>query len=141
MKVPASCDLCTATREHTNRSFDVCRPYCQCERTNLKEERLQIRIDPAAKRRLGLAAAAARQTVSGFVLQAAEGRAHEVLADPGVVQLPRAPAASAEALHPSSSTDEAPVRAPRAPKNHHKRDAKTHAKKSKKKDKKKHQLA
>jgi uncharacterized protein (DUF1778 family) len=125
-------------------ALDVRKTYCQCERTDLKEQRLQIRIHPAAKHRLELAAAAARQTVSSFVLQAAEARAHEVLADSAVIQLAPAPGASEEALEPSPPVDELLVHALRAPKKHPKRHAKTHGKKanrSKNKDKKKHQLA
>ena len=46
-----------------------------------KEERLQIRIDPADKPLLERAAAAAHLNVSAFVLQAAASQAEEVLAE------------------------------------------------------------
>jgi hypothetical protein len=124
--------------EHTSFPLDASRAYCQCECTDLKEQRLQIRIDPATKNRLELAAAASRQTVSSFVLQAAEARAHAVLADPGVIQLPQPPETSGEALGPFSPEGQEPVRVLRAPKRHPKRDAKRDAKRSKTKDHKSH---
>jgi len=107
--------------------------YCHCEGTDLKEQRLQIRIDSAAKRRLELAAATSGLTVSSFVLRAAEARAHEVLADSGVLQLSQVPGVSHEPLAASPPPDERLAHALRAPKKHPKKDAK----KSKKKDKKK----
>jgi uncharacterized protein (DUF1778 family) len=92
-------------------------PYCQCECTDLKELRLQIRIDSAAKRRLELAAAAARQTVSSFVLQAAQQRADEVLADRAVIQLSQAaPETFVEALERPASVNERLNQTLRSPK-------------------------
>jgi uncharacterized protein (DUF1778 family) len=66
---------------------------------DLKRRRLQIRVDPAARRRLEQAAEAAHLTVLAFVLQAAEQRAAEVLAERAVVTLsPEAAEVFAEAL-------------------------------------------
>ena len=91
-------------------------PYCQCECTDLKELRLQIRIDSTAKRRLELAAAA-RQTVSSFVLQAAQQRADEVLADRAVIQLSQAaPETFVEALERPASVNERLNQTLRSPK-------------------------
>lgn len=111
--------------------------YCQCEGTDLKEQRLQIRIDSAAKRRLELAAANSGLTVSSFVLRAAEARAHEVLADSGVPQLSQVPGIPHEALEASPPPDEHLAHVLRAPKKHPKKHPKKDAKNSKKKDKKK----
>ncbi len=58
----------------------------------MKGDRLQLRIDPAAKQRLERAAEAAHQSVSAFVVQAAELHAEQVLADRLVIAL-GAPAA------------------------------------------------
>ncbi len=44
-----------------------------------KTERLQVRIDPETKRTLVRAAGHARQSVSQFVLEAAVGRAGEII--------------------------------------------------------------
>ena len=60
--------------------------------TATKGDRLQLRIDPAAKQRLERAAEAAHQSVSAFVVQAAELHAEQVLADRLVIAL-GAPAA------------------------------------------------
>ena len=60
----------------------------------MKDDRLQLRIDPAAKQRLERAAEAAHQSVSAFVLQSAELRAEQVLADRLIITL-GAPAAEA----------------------------------------------
>ncbi len=53
----------------------------------MKDDRLQLRIDPAAKQRLERAAEAAHQSVSAFVLQSAELHAEQVLADRAVITL------------------------------------------------------
>jgi uncharacterized protein (DUF1778 family) len=55
--------------------------------TTVKDERLQIRLDPAEKRLLERAAAAEHQSVSAFVLQAAAWRAEEILAQRSVIGL------------------------------------------------------
>lgn len=69
--------------------------YCHCEHmAAIKDNRLQLRIDPAAKQRLERAAEAAHQSVSAFVLQSAELRAEQVLADRLIITL-GAPAAEA----------------------------------------------
>lgn len=74
--------------------------YCQCEyMSNLKDDRLQIRVDPEAKRLLEEAAAAAQVSVSAFVLRAAAEQAENVLADRRLIQTsPDAAAALSEAL-------------------------------------------
>ncbi|HTD09313.1 MAG TPA: DUF1778 domain-containing protein [Solirubrobacteraceae bacterium] len=65
----------------------------------IKEERLQIRVDPADKSLLERAAAAAHLNVSAFVLQAAAARAEEVLAErPSIRLSARGAAAFTEAL-------------------------------------------
>jgi uncharacterized protein (DUF1778 family) len=65
----------------------------------LKDDRLQIRLDPADKRLLEQAAAADHQSVSAFVLRAAALRAEEILADRSVIRLsPQGAAALDEAL-------------------------------------------
>jgi uncharacterized protein (DUF1778 family) len=52
-----------------------------------KDERLQIRLNPAEKHLLERAAEAAHQNVSAFVLQAAASRAEEILAERSVIGL------------------------------------------------------
>jgi uncharacterized protein (DUF1778 family) len=65
----------------------------------LKEERLQIRVDPANKAMLERAAAAAHLSVSAFVVQAAAYRAEEILAERSSIHLsPQAAAAFSRAL-------------------------------------------
>jgi uncharacterized protein (DUF1778 family) len=74
---------------------------------DLKEERLQIRVNPAAKRRLEQAADVAHLTVSAFVLQAAEQQAQQLLADRDIIQLsPAASKAFAEALAQPAAVNE-----------------------------------
>ncbi len=64
-----------------------------------KDERLQIRVDPAEKRLLERAAAASHVSVSAFVLQSAAAQAAEVLADRQLIELgPDAAAAFSDAL-------------------------------------------
>jgi len=73
--------------------------YCHCTYMTVKDDRLQVRVDPAAKHALERAAAAAHLTLSAFVLQAAQARAKEVLAERPVIGLdPQAAAAFACAL-------------------------------------------
>jgi uncharacterized protein (DUF1778 family) len=62
--------------------------------TAMKDDRLQLRIDPAAKRRIEQAAEAAHQSVTAFVLQSAEIAAEQVLADRMVITLSPAAAAT-----------------------------------------------
>ena len=64
-----------------------------------KDERLQIRVDPAEKRLLELAAEASHVSVSAFVLQSAAAQAAEVLAERQFIELsPGAAPAFTEAL-------------------------------------------
>jgi uncharacterized protein (DUF1778 family) len=66
---------------------------------SMKDERLQVRVDPAAKQTLERAAAATHVSLSAFVLEAAHGRAEEVLSERAVISLkPEAAAAFARAL-------------------------------------------
>jgi uncharacterized protein (DUF1778 family) len=55
--------------------------------TEMKAERLQLRIDRSSKRHLEEAAEAAHLSLSSFVLQAAQRRADEVLADRALIGL------------------------------------------------------
>lgn len=62
--------------------------YCHCEyMSTIKEERLQIRVDPSDKALLERAAAASHLNVSSFVMQAAALRAEEVLAERSSIRL------------------------------------------------------
>lgn len=62
--------------------------YCQCKYMGtVKEERLQIRVNPEQKRLLERAAAASHLSVSAFVLQAAALHAEEALAERSAVYL------------------------------------------------------
>ncbi|MHB8491649.1 MAG: type II toxin-antitoxin system TacA family antitoxin [Solirubrobacteraceae bacterium] len=64
-----------------------------------KEERLQIRVEPADKVLLERAAAASHLNMSAFVIQAAASRAEEVLAERSSIRLSaHASAAFTEAL-------------------------------------------
>ena len=64
-----------------------------------KDERLQIRVDPAEKRLLERAADASHVSVSAFVLQSASAHAAEVLAERQFIELsPDAAAAFSTAL-------------------------------------------
>lgn len=63
-------------------------PYCHCTHmANVKDDRLQIRVDPAAKRLLEQAALAAHLSVSAFVVQAAAQEAESVLAERQIIAL------------------------------------------------------
>ncbi|WP_412753948.1 DUF1778 domain-containing protein [Krasilnikovia sp. M28-CT-15] len=67
--------------------------------TVTRDDRLQVRVDAAAKRRLEAAASVAHLNLSTFVLQAARLMADQVLADREVIHLsPDAAAAFEEAL-------------------------------------------
>ena len=74
--------------------------YCHCEyMATVKEDRLQIRINPADKALLERAAAASHLSVSSFVVQAAALKAEEVLAERSSIRLsPEAATAFSEAL-------------------------------------------
>ncbi|MBS1870023.1 MAG: DUF1778 domain-containing protein [Actinobacteria bacterium] len=74
--------------------------YCQSEYMGkIKEQRLQIRVDPQRKQLLERAADAAHQNLSAFVLGAASRHAEEVLAERTVVELsPQAAQAFSDAL-------------------------------------------
>ena len=74
--------------------------YCHREyMSTVKEERLQIRVDPADKLLLERAAAASHLNVSAFVVQAAASKAEEILADRSSIRLSaQAAAAFSEAL-------------------------------------------
>ena len=68
--------------------------------TSMKDDRLQLRVDAASKRRLEEAASEAHLTVSAFVLQAANRAADDLLADRQTIHLPpNAAAAFTEALN------------------------------------------
>ncbi len=65
----------------------------------IKDDRLQIRVDPADKRLLERAAEAAHLSVSAFVLSAAAAQAQWLLAEREAIRLsPSAAAAFSEAL-------------------------------------------
>lgn len=82
------------------QSLDNSRGYCHCKyMASVKEQRLQIRVDPADKALLERAAAASHLNVSAFVVQAAASKAEEVLAERSSVRLsPQAAAAFNQAL-------------------------------------------
>ena len=62
--------------------------------STIKEERLQIRVDPADKALLERAAAASHLNVSAFVIQAAASKAEEILAERSSIRLSRETAAA-----------------------------------------------
>lgn len=73
----------------------------------LKEERLQIHVNPAQKRLLEHAAQSAHLSVSAFVLQAASHQAEELLAERQTITLtPEAAAAFATALAEPAAVNE-----------------------------------
>lgn len=62
--------------------------YCRCEYMSVvKDERLQIRVDPAEKRLLERAAEASHVSVSAFVVQSAALRAEEILTERQTIRL------------------------------------------------------
>jgi uncharacterized protein (DUF1778 family) len=72
-----------------------------------KEERLQIRVDPADKTLLERAAAASHLNVSSFVVQAAASRAEEILAERSSIRLSaEAAVAFSEALERPSEVND-----------------------------------
>jgi uncharacterized protein (DUF1778 family) len=78
----------------------------------LKDERLQIRIDPTNRALLERAAAAAHLSVSAFVVQAAASKAEEILAERSSIRLsPTAAAAFSEALQEPAQVNERLARA------------------------------
>jgi uncharacterized protein (DUF1778 family) len=67
--------------------------------STVKDDRLQIRLNPADKALLERAAAASHLNVSSFVVQAAASKAEEVLAERSSIRLsPEAAVAFSEAL-------------------------------------------
>lgn len=75
--------------------------------TVTKDERLQIRVDPAEKRLLERAAEASHVTVSAFVLQSAAAQASQVLAERQLIELgPDVAAAFTEALDAPSTVNQ-----------------------------------
>ena len=54
---------------------------------DVKDERLQVRVEPRTKRLLEQAASAMHLSVSAFVLQAAAARAEEILAERHLIEL------------------------------------------------------
>lgn len=63
--------------------------YCHSEyMPTIKEQRLQIRVDPRRKQLLERAADATHQNLSAFVLGAASHHAEEVLAERLIIDLP-----------------------------------------------------
>jgi uncharacterized protein (DUF1778 family) len=74
---------------------------------SVKEQRLQIRVDPQEKQLLERAADATHQNLSAFVLQAAALHAEEVLAERSVIALsPQAAQAFSEALARPASVNQ-----------------------------------
>jgi uncharacterized protein (DUF1778 family) len=84
--------------------------------TATKDERLQLRVDEASKRRLADAAAESHLSVSAFVLQFALRAADEVLADREAIRLdPQAAAAFSAALASPARVNERLAEALRRP--------------------------
>jgi uncharacterized protein (DUF1778 family) len=82
----------------------------------VKDERLQIRVDPAEKALLERAAAASHLNVSAFVVQAAASRAEEILAERTSIRLsPEAAAVFSEALERPADVNERLAQALRRP--------------------------
>lgn len=81
--------------------------YCHRQHmAQLKDDRLQIRVDPEDKQLLEQAATASHQTLSAFVFQAAALRADEILAEPTVIKLaPEAAEAFERALAAPASVN------------------------------------
>jgi uncharacterized protein (DUF1778 family) len=80
--------------------------------SSLKDDRLQIRVDPADKALLERAAAATHLNVSAFVVQAAASRAEEILAERSSIRLsPDAAAVFNEALERPAEVNERLARA------------------------------
>jgi len=67
--------------------------------STIRDQRLQIRVDPQRKQLLERAAGAAHENLSAFVLGAASRHAEEVLAERSVIELsPQAAQAFGDAL-------------------------------------------
>src|SRR4029077_19758094 len=80
--------------------------YCQCKYMP-KDDRLQIRVDPAQKRLLEQASEAAHANVSTFVLQSAVARAEDLLLERQTIRLnAEAAAAFTTALERPASVNE-----------------------------------
>jgi uncharacterized protein (DUF1778 family) len=82
--------------------------YCQCDAMPVtKDDRLQIRVDPAEKRLLERAAAASHLSVSAFVVQSAAAQAAAVLAERSLIELsPEAAATFSEALNAPATVNQ-----------------------------------
>jgi uncharacterized protein (DUF1778 family) len=75
--------------------------------TSMKDDRLQLRVDAAAKRRLEEAASEAHLSITAFVLQAANRAADDILAERRTVHLsPDAAAAFTDALNRPAQVNE-----------------------------------
>jgi uncharacterized protein (DUF1778 family) len=84
--------------------------------TSMKDDRLQLRVDAAAKRRLEEAASEAQLSVTAFVLQAAKRAADDLLAERQAIHLsPDAAAAFTEALNRPARVNERLAKALRRP--------------------------
>jgi uncharacterized protein (DUF1778 family) len=82
----------------------------------VKDERLQIRVDPAEKRLFERAAAAAHLSVSAFVVQSAAMRAEEMLAERQTIRLSESAAAAfSHALEQPATVNERLAEALRRP--------------------------
>ncbi|MGH3560302.1 MAG: DUF1778 domain-containing protein, partial [Mycobacterium sp.] len=67
--------------------LDRLHSYCQCEYMTVRDDRLQVRVDAATKRRLEDAANEVHLNLSAFILQAAQERAEEIMAERQLIQL------------------------------------------------------
>jgi uncharacterized protein (DUF1778 family) len=75
---------------------------------SIRDDRLQVRIDATAKRRIEEAAAEVHLNLSAFVLQAAQERAEQILAERELIRLsPDAAAAFEAALSRPARVNEA----------------------------------
>jgi uncharacterized protein (DUF1778 family) len=86
--------------------------------TSMKDDRLQLRVDAAAKRRLEEAASEAHLSITAFVLQAANRAADDILAERRTVHLsPDAAAAFSDALNRPAQVNERLAKALQRPSN------------------------
>lgn len=82
----------------------------------MKDDRLQLRVDAAVKRRLEQAASEAHLSVTAFVLQAANRAADDVLAEREIIRLsPEAASALDDALARPAQVNERLAKALRKP--------------------------
>jgi len=96
--------------------------------TVVKDERLQIRVDPTEKRLLESAAAAAHVSVSAFVVQSAAMRAEEILAERQTIRLSEsAVVAFTQALEQPAMVNERLADALRRPRKFRRLDPGVHA--------------